>query len=84
MPKELNWKYDLEEYIRQGEPGKAEKSAAWQTAIGLQDVDGLKTSDYLIERIELIWRLLLKRLISYLPGSLRSCPRRLSSFPRRS
>lgn len=49
MPKELNWKYDLEEYIRQGEPGKAEKSAAWQTAIGLQDVDGLKTSDYLIE-----------------------------------
>ena len=49
MPKDLNWKYDLEEYIRQGEPGKAEKSAAWQTAIGLQDVDGLKTSDYLIE-----------------------------------
>ena len=49
MPKDLNWKYDLEEYIRQGEPGKAEKSLAWQTAIGLQDVDGLKTSDYLIE-----------------------------------
>jgi fido (protein-threonine AMPylation protein) len=45
----LNWKYDLEEYIHQGEPGRAEKSAAWQTAIGLQDVDGLKTSDYLIE-----------------------------------
>ena len=44
-----NWKYDLEEYIRQGEPGKVEKSAAWQTAIGLQDVDGLKTSEYLIE-----------------------------------
>ncbi len=49
MPKDINWKYDLEEYIRQGEPDKAEKSAAWQTAIGLQDVDGLKTSDYLIE-----------------------------------
>lgn len=49
MPKDLNWKYDLEEYIRQGEPGRAEKSAAWQTAIGLQDVDGLKTSGYLIE-----------------------------------
>ena len=44
-----NWKYDLEEYIRQGEPGKVEKSAAWQTAIGLQDVDGLKTSEYLID-----------------------------------
>ena len=49
MPKDLNWKYDFEEYVRQGEPGRAEKRAAWQTAIGLQDVDGLKTSDYLIE-----------------------------------
>lgn len=49
MAKDMNWKYDLEEYIRQGEPDRAEKSAAWQTAIGLQDVDGLKTSDYLIE-----------------------------------
>ena len=40
---------DLEEYIRQGEPEQAAKSAAWRTAIGLQDVDGLKTSDYLLE-----------------------------------
>lgn len=40
---------DLEEYIRQGEPGKVEKTIAWKTAIGLQDVDGLKTSDYLLE-----------------------------------
>ena len=44
-----NGKIDLDEYIRQGEPGQAEKSAAWQTAIGLQDVDGLKTSGYLLE-----------------------------------
>ncbi len=44
-----NWKYDLEEYIRQGEPDKSEKSIAWKTAIGLQDVDGLETSDYLLE-----------------------------------
>lgn len=29
--------------MRQGEPGKVEKSEAWQTAIGLQAVDGLKT-----------------------------------------
>ena len=43
------WKSDLEEYIRQGEPGKAEKSYAWKTAIGLQDVDGLKTSQYLLD-----------------------------------
>ncbi len=40
---------DFEEYIRQGEPEKREKGYAWQTAIGLQDVDGLKPSSYLIE-----------------------------------
>ncbi len=43
------WQFDLEEYIRQGEPGKTEKSYAWKTAIGLQDVDGLETSQYLLE-----------------------------------
>ena len=47
---ELNrWQLELSEYIRQGEPERAEKSAAWQTAIGLQAVDGLKTSSYLLE-----------------------------------
>lgn len=40
---------DFEEYIRQGEPHKREKGYAWQTAIGLQAVDGLKPSTYLIE-----------------------------------
>lgn len=45
---ENNWQFELEEYIKQGEPGKIEKSEAWQTAIGLQAVDGLKTSDYLL------------------------------------
>lgn len=39
---------DLEGYLRQGEPGKAEKAKAWRTAIGLQQVDGLKPSAYLI------------------------------------
>lgn len=37
------------EYIRQGEPNKAEKAKVWKMAIGLQDVDGLKPSNYLIE-----------------------------------
>ena len=46
---EMKWQYDLEEYIRQGEPGRVEKSEAWQTAIGLQAVDGLKTSEYLLD-----------------------------------
>ena len=49
MSQEHDWQYDLDEYIRQGEPDRLEKSAAWQTAIGLQDVDGLQTSDYLLE-----------------------------------
>ncbi|MCL2160130.1 MAG: Fic family protein, partial [Oscillospiraceae bacterium] len=40
---------DFEAYIRQGEPDKKEKGRIWQTAIGLQQVDGLKPSAYLIE-----------------------------------
>ena len=40
---------DFDEYIRQGEPSKKDKASIWQTAIGLQAVDGLKTSDYLKE-----------------------------------
>jgi CRISPR/Cas system-associated exonuclease Cas4 (RecB family) len=40
---------DFDEYIKQSEPSKKEKGYAWQTAIGLQQVDGLKPSAYLIE-----------------------------------
>ena len=40
---------DFDEYIRQGEPSKREAAYAWSTAIGLQAVDGLKTSEYLNE-----------------------------------
>lgn len=39
---------NFEEYLRQSEPNKAEKAKVWKTAIGLQQVDGLKPSDYLI------------------------------------
>ena len=49
MSQEHDWLYVLDEYILQGEPDRSEKSAAWQAAIGLQDVDGLRTSDYLLE-----------------------------------
>ena len=38
---------DFSEYIRQEEPTKREAAYAWSTAIGLQAVDGLKTSEYL-------------------------------------
>ena len=38
---------NFDEYIRQGEPQKRERADAWRVAIGLQAVDGLKTSEYL-------------------------------------
>ena len=41
--------FDFDEYIRQSEPDKQKKGYLWPTAIGLQDVDGLKPSEYLIE-----------------------------------
>ena len=40
---------EFDKYIVQGEPDKRAKANAWQTAIGLQDVDGLKPSEYLIK-----------------------------------
>ena len=43
--KELYLNFD--EYIRLGEPEQREKAGYWQAAIGLQAVDGLKTSEYL-------------------------------------
>ena len=39
----------FKEYLRESEPDKAGKGYAWSTAIGLQAVDGLKTSKYLID-----------------------------------
>lgn len=39
------------EYIVLGEPEQREKADAWQTAIGLQNVDGLKVSDYLLDTV---------------------------------
>ena len=39
----------FKEYMKQSEPNKRDKGYAWHTAIGLQAVDGLKTSKYLID-----------------------------------
>ena len=44
-----NWNLELAKYIKQGEPNEVEKTKNWETAIGLQDVDGLKPSKYLLE-----------------------------------
>ncbi|MDO4178512.1 MAG: Fic family protein [Phascolarctobacterium sp.] len=41
--------YDpFQEYLKENEPDKKEKAYAWKTAIGLQAVDGIKTSEYLL------------------------------------
>ena len=39
----------FKEYIKQSEPNKRDKGYVWNTAIGLQAVDGLKPSKYLID-----------------------------------
>jgi fido (protein-threonine AMPylation protein) len=40
---------NFDEYKRLGEPEKYEKAENWQIAVGLQQVDGLEPSNYLIE-----------------------------------
>ncbi len=40
---------DFEAYTQLGEPGMREKCYAWRTAIGLQAVDNLKPSEYLLQ-----------------------------------
>ena len=39
----------FDEYLRQGEPTQQEAASNWKTAIGLQAVDGLQPSAYLID-----------------------------------
>lgn len=39
----------FDEYLRQGEPSQKESAENWKTAIGLQAVDGLQPSAYLID-----------------------------------
>lgn len=41
--------FDFDKYIRQGEPEAADNAKQWLAAIGLQAVDGLKPSQYLID-----------------------------------
>ena len=39
---------DFDKYYEATEPGRRERAYGWATAIGLQDVDGLKPAQYLI------------------------------------
>lgn len=43
---------DFDEYLRQEEPDRREKAYAWKTAIGLQAVDGLKPSAFLVQQAQ--------------------------------
>ncbi len=40
---------EFDQYLRTTEPGPKERAQLWQTAIGLQKVDGLEVSAYLVE-----------------------------------
>ncbi len=42
---------DYNEYLIQGEPDKRDRIRNWMTAIGLQDVDGLTPSNYMLEAV---------------------------------
>jgi len=42
-------KHCFDEYIVQGEASQKQRAAHWQIAIGLQDVDRLKNSPYLLD-----------------------------------
>lgn len=51
--KKTDWVHDIRkdpfaEYIKLSEPDKVNKAYAWQTAVGLQDVDKLQPSEYLL------------------------------------
>lgn len=48
-----DYKYtDWEQYEKASEPHKRERAEYWRTAIGLQQVDGLQVSDYLLQTAE--------------------------------
>jgi len=49
MPYEDRYK-DFEQYLASGEPGVEERARNWSMAIGLQDVDRLKPSEFLLEQ----------------------------------
>ena len=49
MSNKNQYELDFEEYIRNSEPDKKDKTYAWTTAIGLQQVDKLTPSKQLYD-----------------------------------
>ncbi len=77
----------FKEYIKESEPDKRDKGYAWHTAIGLQAVDGLKTSEYMVRTavrniegeisFEGANALLLERAFSFTPNEYLAVHRKL-------
>ena len=77
----------FKEYIKESEPDKRDKGYAWHTAIGLQAVDGLKTSEYMVRTavrniegeisFEEANALLLERAFSFTPNEYLAVHRKL-------
>lgn len=74
----------FKEYLKESEPNKAHKGYAWSTAIGLQAVDGLKPSQYLldtaIQNIE--GKITLKEAQNLIEKYYETKPAHLSDSPR--
>ena len=49
MSEKKDLSINFDKYLRQGNSQKKERAEAWRVAIGLQAVDGLQVSDYLLE-----------------------------------
>ena len=64
----MNHYDEFDQYLRASEPAPKERAGIWQTAIGLQKVDGLDVSDFLVETakrhiegeidIDTVWQLI--------------------------
>ena len=65
----------FKEYIKESEPEKRDKGYAWHTAIGLQAVDGLKTSQYLVALR--IAKILSEKAFSFTPNEYISIHKKL-------
>ena len=80
----------FKEYLRESEPDKSGKGYAWSTAIGLQAVDGLKPSKYLIDTAiqniegKITMKNAQKRQIRFLSVSQRYFPKQHFHFLRMS
>lgn len=75
---------DLTEYLRAAEPHKRERAGNWRVAIGLQKVDGLSTSPYLVDaaRRNIEGELTLPQVREMLDGYYKAKGRRAKDQPR--